>query len=244
MLGTLLKILSLEKEYPPIHFFHIPLLGYPIPKELSEKLDDEIFGLYVEIFGIDNLSNKVQRNIRIVVSSKLNYSPIVEGSKLGRNIKWVYDKERSEIFIGEIDPKDSVYVSLFPAEANVGSKNKPKIIINDMLLTKSSELHGFARKNPKFSFFMVLMITACVGLLYASYEAISKRPTSDDYGYINSRLSGFVACSPYVINQNDSEVSLEDEIRKSKWPVPAIAQINEVSDISDLKTLDKVILCK
>lgn len=244
MLNLLKQILFFQKEVPPINYSYIPSMGYPLPSEYASKIGNEVRQLNIEWVGLENYSTRVLSNVRIKLNKNLLFDPIVEGSSKITESDWSYNEVSQEILVNRIDPKESVYISVFPEASDREQKNKPQIIINDQLLTKPMEWHGFARKYYGFTLFVVAALLITSFSTYAVFTKIRSLPSSDDINFIDSKLKNYVSCKPYVVYPQEETVNFEKELSLSMWATPAILQINNVESIEELQNLEKVILCK
>lgn len=244
MLDLLKQILFFQKEIPPIHYSYIPSMGYPLPSEYTNKVGSEVRQLNIEWVGLENYSTKVLSNVRIKLNKNLSFAPIVESSGKITENDWSYNEISQEILLNRIDPKESVYISLFPEVSDREQKNRPQIIINDQLLTKPMEWHGFARKHYGFTLITIAILLIMSFSTYNLYVKIRSLPSNDDIKLIDSKLKNYVSCTPYVVYPQEKSVNLEKELSLSMWATPAILQINNVESIEELQNLEKIILCK
>jgi len=244
VLRIITKMFKLQKEYPPIHYSYIPPVGFPLPREYSEKIGDEVDGVYVEWIGLENFSETVQKNIRIKLHIAPDFEPQTETSRPLKNDEWNYDKDCLEITLKKLDPMENIFISLFHHGKGDANNKKPIVIINDHVLSKPMVWHGYARKYVGQTVSIALMLLLLLASGYWLFEKIKERPTFDDLSFIDSKLNGFVSCYPYVINTKEKNVNLKNEIKSSAWSLSTILQINEVFSEADLNKLDKIILCK
>jgi len=146
--------------------------------------------------------------------------------------------------IKKLDPKQIFYISCFPVHTDRGQTKKPEVIIDDLLVTRPMEVHGFVRKYPKSALFYVVVLAAVCFSTYKTYTITKDVLSSTDKDYIDTAFKGFIACVPYVVNPKAQSIDLEAEINKGKLPEALILQMNKVTSVSDLYKLDKVVLCK
>jgi hypothetical protein len=101
------KIFQWRKELPtPIDYIFIPPRLQLLPKEIIDKLEN-VPQVCRSFLSIENMSNRVLKDIRIKIPVKLPYEPIVESSQ------YDFDRISNEIHISNIDPKECIYITIF-----------------------------------------------------------------------------------------------------------------------------------
>ena len=98
-----------------------------LPVELHKKT--KIDGFFTSQLWIENLSKKVLENVRINLSSPLEYEPIVRTSKAHGEIEYKYQPKSHELIIEKIDPNESIRMTFFPKVDEIKNFDKPQILV-------------------------------------------------------------------------------------------------------------------
>ncbi|MBI3583712.1 MAG: hypothetical protein HY096_07170 [Nitrospinae bacterium] len=185
---NLIKLLPLFKKLPaPIYYYYMPPTLFPIPKELvnSEEVKN-LKQILIDGIVIENFSNKVISNIRIKFKHAFRYEPLLDS--IGYT-KWHYDKEKKEITIDKIDPKDKISFDLFPNENAKEVNEDPKVIIDNKLLPKISTIYAILLQIPKYNpFFFTFIIIVFLFQIYLFYAVYYRMKDTE---IINQTVSNF-----------------------------------------------------
>src|SRR6266540_2273378 len=149
MIGVIMdiigKLLQWRKELPiAIYYSFIPPMLQILPREVLASKDMEL-NLWHSIVGLQNMSGKVLRDIRIKVPTKLLYSPKTLKSRYSSK----FDPKMNEVKVSAIDPGEDFYIIFFPDPSEVEQFIKPDIIIGDQILTNSMQKYGFMKMHPR-----------------------------------------------------------------------------------------------
>jgi len=130
------KVFQWRKELPyPIFYSFIPPRRQVFPQEIAAKMDEEP-NVWSSWISIENMSDRVLKDIRIKMPTRLLYDPIVEANK------WEFDRATNEIKITAIDPQETAYMVMFPYRDQAREFTRPRIIIGDHLLNNSMQRYG------------------------------------------------------------------------------------------------------
>jgi hypothetical protein len=78
ILANLVRIFQLRRELPlAIHYFFIPPRLNRLPKEYTNDNRAEPY-LLSSLLGLENMSDKVIKDIRVKIPTKVLYDPIIE----------------------------------------------------------------------------------------------------------------------------------------------------------------------
>src|SRR5215813_15026897 len=139
ILANLVRVFQLRRELPlAVHYFFIPPRPYRLPNEYTVNASIEPY-LWSSVLGIENMSDKVLKDIRIKIPTTLLYEPIVEAGYGMVLHPWEFDHKTSEVKITAIDPREAVYVDLFPGPENYQKFTKPRVIVDGQLVNNSMQ---------------------------------------------------------------------------------------------------------
>ena len=248
LLASFIQMLSLKEKIPdPVHFSYIEPMINSMPREVSEKaFQNGDYRLLTSYVGLENLTNKVLTDVRIKLKSPLEFDPIVESNE-GKNFDcYEFDNEANEIVLKRIDPKESVYLNLFPTLSKLSKDFEPDVIINGQLLTRGMKRMGFYSKNPSL-FFMGLFTIALVLLMpffiFYSNEVFSYLRSADpDYELVqkaHERVKGeYCTYQPIEVGPY-----LDWYLERSPMSMEYTYHINGVSSYEELIKQEKAVLC-
>src|SRR6266508_5716524 len=135
------KVFQWRKELPnPIYYSFIPPMPQLFPKEITVKLENDP-DVWLSWISIENMSDRVLKDIRIKMPIKLPYDPIVQARQ------YEVDRLTNEIKISTIDPKETAYITVFCHPEQTEKFTRPKVIIGDQLLTNFTQTYGYMRKH-------------------------------------------------------------------------------------------------
>jgi hypothetical protein len=242
-------ILNLSMKIPPpVHLFYMPPDRQFLPKEISKELG-VVDPLWISIIGLENFANQVLENVRIKVNPNLKYQPVVQFNPNQSSSKYSHDESASEIIINKLDPKESVYIFLFPLPSEIDEFNKqPVVIIDKNLLTLPMQSYGFIRKNLLDSVFGFLIVISVISTgLFTGYthwytsKIISK--AEERSKVIDQARSTFSEiCSLDMITGD--EIGQENIKQKNKLNEENLFRMNQVSDWVSLTKKPNVVICK
>jgi len=235
------KVFQWRKELPyPIFYSYIPPRPQVFPQEIGYKMDEKS-DLCSSWISIENLSDRVLKDIRIKMPTKLLYDPIVEADK------WEFNGATSEIKITAIDPQEIAYIVVFPCRDQIRKFIRPKVIIGDQLLNNSMQKYGYIRKHPwniaalTSGVFLELTLFASPWISLYMYHLKTR-----DVEFVESNLKSWEPwswsfCQAKVLRGSDIN---EKKIRGNKLNVDSILLMNRVNSIDQLLEKEAVIVCK
>jgi hypothetical protein len=114
------KVFQWRKELPnPIYYSFIPPMPQLFPKEITVKLENDP-DVWLSWISIENMSDRVLKDIRIKMPIKLPYDPIVQARQ------YEVDRLTNEIKISTIDPKETAYITVFVIQNRQKNLRGPK----------------------------------------------------------------------------------------------------------------------
>ncbi|MEZ6925170.1 MULTISPECIES: hypothetical protein [unclassified Aeromonas] len=245
---SILELLSLkEKVQSPVHFSYIEPMIHPIPREVSEKyFNNGDYRLLTSYVGLENISNKVLTEVRIKLKSQLRFKPIVESNEAKNYDNYEFNEALNEVVIKKIDPKESIYLSLFPSPSKLVKNFEPDIIINGELLTRRMKRIGFYSKYPSLIALITLTTTLLLSIpvfMFYSNEVIDYiRRTDPSYQLIqdaHERVKGdYCTYQPIEVGPY-----LDWYLDRSPMPREYTYRINGVVNYDELVTKNEVVLC-
>lgn len=204
---------AIAKDAPdPINVqFESPLLNL-MPTELQGKLDSDYF--FVSQLWVENLSQKVLEDVRINLTSPLQYQPIVRTNKRHGAVDFRYNEKKLELLITKLDPSESLRISFFPDANSIHEFQDPQIIIGNQQLSTVMSTLGFYKKYPALLFYTIFAIIIAIiltGVLgFFVYISLRDNPTlfpDSKYAVLaqaSERLSKY-GC-PLKVEENTKEL--------------------------------------
>jgi hypothetical protein len=235
------KVFQWRKELPtPIYYFFIPPRPQLFPKEITVKLDGEP-DVWTSWIGIENMSDRVLKDIRIKIPVKLLYDPVVYARQ------WEIDHITNEIDISTIDPKETAYITIFTHSKQAKKFTKPKVIIGDQLLTSFTQRYGYMRKHllrPTWGLGATVAMVVAM-MIFTGYFVHYTNQESEKARVNNATVMKALrplgqGCPMTVLRGDDINVK---NILNSGISVDIILQINRVSSMNELLQKDEVIAC-
>lgn len=245
---SILNLLRLkEKVQSSVHFSYIEPMIHPIPREVSEKhFNNGDYRLLTSYVGLENISNKVLTDVRVKLKSPLGFAPIVESNEAKNYDCYEFNEDLNEVVIKKIDPKESIYLNLFPSPSKLVKDFEPDIIINDKLLTRGMKRIGFYSKNPSLAalslFTVALMLFLPFFMIYSN-EFIdyirSKDPSYELIQEAHERIKGeYCTYQPIEVGPY-----LDWYLDRSPMSREYTYRINGVADYEELVTKSEAVLC-
>jgi len=210
-----------------------------LPSELRKKA--KVDGFYISQLWIENLSKRVLQNVRINLTSPLEYDPIVRTNKRHGEVEFTYDEAMMELLITRLDPSESLKLSFFPELKRIDEFGEPQIIIDDQELSSLMVQLGLYKKYPSllssyiFTIFMVIFAVCALG--FTTYLTIRDNSTffpNSEYTVLREaqeRLSKY-GC-PLIARENTKE--LRERLQSGPpYHVPTIMEANGVNSEREL----------
>src|SRR6185312_111891 len=216
-----------------------------LPGELRKKA--KVDGFFVSQLWIENLSKRVLENVRINLTSPLEYAPVVRTNKRHGEVEFAYDESRMELLITRLDPAESLKISFFPTLEAIDNFKQPQIIIGDQELSSLMIQLGLYKKYPSLLatyIFMYVVVALTVFVAgFAAYLALRDNPTlfpSSEYTVLRQaqeRLSKY-GC-PLVVAENNKE--LKEKLQSGPpYNIPTIMEINGVTTEKELWSKEEI----
>ena len=137
IVGGIGKLLRWRKELPtPIYYMFIRPKPQILPQEVAVNAGSKSV-LWSSLIGIENMSDKVLKDIRIKIPTKILYDPIVQTGYGMTLHAWEFDRAMNEVKVSAIDPQEAIYTTIFPIPSELKHYTKPKVIVGDQLLNNS-----------------------------------------------------------------------------------------------------------
>jgi hypothetical protein len=248
MFDQINALLSIKKEIPDAVGYDTygPVI-FPVPKEVSDLLPGTVIQMLegVAVFGlhVDNYSEKIQKNVKVLYSGKFEYAPKIAFRRRDVTVKYEVSLEDKKIEVFEIPPNESVDIEFF-------NPNKEfridRVIVGDTQITKLMQKLAEAKKYPGrmraellLYFFVFLALSFSVGAVFYAWK---KSKEMDDVSSFFPKSSG---CYPYIYENivgHEAELIRKVMQYPSSWR-PVIFSLNKVEDLESLKFKDKVLLC-
>ncbi|WP_444938554.1 hypothetical protein [Microbulbifer sp. JMSA002] len=210
-----------------------------LPSELRKKT--KVDGFFVSQLWIENLSKRVLENVRINLTSPLEYAPVVRTNKRHGEVEFSYDKSKMEFLITKLDPSESLKLSFFPKPSQIKNFNKPQIIIEGQELSKLMLQLGFYKKYPSmlsmyfFTIFVSIFTVCTIG--FSGYLLLRDNAylfPNSEYTVLRQaqeRLSKY-GC-PLLVRENTKE--LKQKLQSgSPYHIPTIMEVNGASTEKEL----------
>ncbi|HCG7131568.1 TPA: hypothetical protein NJ327_004366 [Vibrio parahaemolyticus] len=210
-----------------------------LPKELRKKA--KVDGFHISQLWIENLSKRVLENVRVNLTSPLEFAPIVRTNKRHGEVDFTYDESKMELLITRLDPSESLKLSFFPESERLHEFYEPQIIIDGQELSSLMVQLGLYKKYPSllstylFSIFVVLSSVCAVG--FTTYLTIRDNPIlfpNSEYTVLreaHERLSKY-GC-PLVAEENTKE--LRNKLKSGPpYHIPTILETNGVESEREL----------
>ncbi|RRS10390.1 hypothetical protein EAG18_02195 [Pseudoalteromonas sp. J010] len=204
-----------------------------LPSELRKKA--KVDGFYVSQLWIENLSKRVLENVRINLTSPLEYAPIVRTNKRHGEVEFSYDKSKMELLITRLDPSESLKLSFFPELDQILNFDEPQIIIEGQELSKLMVQLGFYKKYPSilsiYIFTIFISIFTLCAISFSGYLALRDNAyffPNSEYAVLRQaqeRLSKY-GC-PLIVRDNTDE--LKEKLQSGPpYHLPTIMEANGV----------------
>lgn len=248
MFDQIHALLGIKKEIPDAVGYDTygPVI-FPIPKEVSDLLPGTVIqmleGIAVCGLHVDNYSEKIQKNVKVLYSGKFEYAPKIAFRRRDVAVKYEVSLEDKKIEIFEIPPNESVDIEFFNPGKEFGID---RVIVGDTQITKLMQKLAEAKRYPGrmrsellLWLFVFLVFSFSVGAIFYAWK---KTKEMND---VNSFFPNSSGCHPYIYeNIIGHEAKLVRKVMQypSSWR-PIIFSLNKVQGLESLKLKDKVLLC-
>ncbi len=236
------SVVQLRKEMPlPIHSFFAPPMPQVLPREVTGSSPSES-DVWAACYGLENLSDRVLRQIVIKLPRKPLYDPVVETAPGMTLRKWEYDEATREIRITAVDPQEAIYITLFPRPEDCRDFSKPKVLIGDRLLTTGMQRQAYYKRHPKEAFLLVTMSILMVSILaFSGYAVYTTHKTASNSEFIQETLEPYSTCRFVVLRGNEIA---ERRLRGSFFGPEELTRINRAAKFEELFTRKRVVTCE
>jgi hypothetical protein len=227
-----------------LNFNKIPLC--PLSDEVIEKLGvnvEEYNKLNPIFISFKNLSSVVFDDVRIKISFNLSYKPLVYNNKSKVPENWIYNKDKNEFFLNNLDPSEQVNIILYADENIKKDKTlKPEIIIKGEKINFLNEIVGFFKifniYTVTIMFSLVVSVIAVLTMVYAFYPKFF--PLKTERVLIKEAADRLSTCTMRAMPVN---TEIDKTLNENVIPLNVVFFINKVSNMDELLKKDEIVLC-
>lgn len=240
MIDQISALLELGDRAPAVNYVYFEPAPQLVPDVTLKRAHvDKTF--YLAVVGLQNHSNRTLKTIVIKLPIRPQHEPAIEFSKDSKR-QATYVADGPYVEIASLDPKASIYVTIFLTEPELTAFGEPQVLIEDRLLSKAMRTAGFVRARPRMALlFGAAYATLAVSFVVLAYTIWAITPLNPKVRALEASTSGWGSCTRNAYSQEEITPLL---LARHKLGEAILLEMNKVPNREFLNTKDYVVICE
>ncbi len=240
MIDQVSALFELGDRAPAVNYVYIEPTPQLVPDAALKKAHiNENF--FLAIVGLQNHSNRTLNTIVVKLPATPKHEPSFEFSKDSKR-QATYVAEGPYVEISSLEPKASVYVTVFLTEPELTNFSEPQVLIDGKLLSKAMRTAGLVKAQPPTALLLGSSYAAlAVSVAVLAYVISATSPLNPKVRALEASVSGWSSCTRSAYTQQEITPQV---LARHKLGETLLLEMNKVPDRARLNMKDYVVICE